>query len=204
VTPLQRLHALLAAERGLLAQSLVGATPPDAQAAFGPVAASGARTRAAAPEYELLVESIFEGYLLHFAGGRIVVPADDDLRLLAGDHLYAFGLARLAELGDLDAVAELADLISLCAHVHAHAVEGGTSAWPTTAALWSLTALAVASGSWAEQREAKQRARRLAGDTGPQALSAARTRAAALGVERELDLALIAFESAVSRFAPTT
>ena len=38
---------------------------------------------------------------------------DDDLRLLAGDALYALGLARLADGGDLAAVAELADLISL-------------------------------------------------------------------------------------------
>jgi hypothetical protein len=40
---------------------------------------------------------------------------DDDLRLLAGDELYALGLSRLAEKGDLEAVAELAELISLCA-----------------------------------------------------------------------------------------
>ena len=40
---------------------------------------------------------------------------DEDLRLLAGDTLYAIGLARLAEAGDLDAVAALADLISACA-----------------------------------------------------------------------------------------
>ena len=40
---------------------------------------------------------------------------DADLRLLAGDTLYAQGLARLAELGDMEAVSELADLISLCA-----------------------------------------------------------------------------------------
>jgi fructose-1,6-bisphosphatase I len=38
---------------------------------------------------------------------------DEDLRLLAGDALYALGLARLAEAGDLDAVAELADVIAL-------------------------------------------------------------------------------------------
>jgi hypothetical protein len=40
---------------------------------------------------------------------------DADLRLLAGDALYAQALARLAERGDTEAVAELADLISLCA-----------------------------------------------------------------------------------------
>ena len=44
---------------------------------------------------------------------------DDDLRLLAGDALYALGLARLAQTGDLAAVAELSDLISLSAQAHA-------------------------------------------------------------------------------------
>jgi hypothetical protein len=204
MSSLERLRALLGAEPGLLAQSLVEPEPGDAQEAFGPLAASGACTRAAAPDYALLVESILEGYLVHFACGRIVAPGDDDLRLLAGDHLYAFGLARLAELGDLDAVEELADLISLCAHVHAHAAENGASAWPTTAALWALAALAVADGAWREQRESKESARRVQADAASEALAAARERAAALGVERNLDLALIAFDVAVSRVAPTT
>ena len=44
---------------------------------------------------------------------------DDDLRLLAGDSLYALGLERLAEAGDLEAVAELSDLISGSARAHA-------------------------------------------------------------------------------------
>ena len=54
-------------------------------------------------------------YLLHYGEPRAFVGMDADLRLLAGDALYAQGLARLAEPGDLEAVAELADLISLCA-----------------------------------------------------------------------------------------
>jgi hypothetical protein len=44
---------------------------------------------------------------------------DEDLRLLAGDALYALGLSRLADTGDLEAVAELSDLISLTAQAHA-------------------------------------------------------------------------------------
>ena len=40
-------------------------------------------------------------------------PDDPDLALLAGDRLYALGLERLAALGDLEAVAELADVIAL-------------------------------------------------------------------------------------------
>ena len=46
-------------------------------------------------------------------------PDDPDLALLAGDRLYALGLARLAELGDLEAVAVLADVISRAAQAHA-------------------------------------------------------------------------------------
>ena len=51
-----------------------------------------------------------------------MVSTDDrDLALLLGDQLYALGLSRLAALGDLDAVAELADVISLIAQAHADA-----------------------------------------------------------------------------------
>ena len=55
---------------------------------------------------------------------------DADLRLLAGDALYALGLARLAESGDLEAVAILSDLISASAQAQA---EGRTA---DAEALW--------------------------------------------------------------------
>jgi hypothetical protein len=78
----------------------------------------------------LVVEAIREGYLLHYGEGRVVRPGDADLALLAGDRLYALGLARLAELGDLEAVTRLADLISLCAQAHAEeAPERAEAAW---------------------------------------------------------------------------
>jgi hypothetical protein len=56
---------------------------------------------------------------MHYGTPRAFSGMDDDLRLLAGDALYALGLSRLAERGDLAAVAELADLISTCAQAHA-------------------------------------------------------------------------------------
>ena len=59
-----------------------------------------------------MLEAVYEGYLLHYGESRLFAGMDDDLRLLAGDALYALGLARLAEAGDLAAVAELSDLIS--------------------------------------------------------------------------------------------
>ena len=81
-------------------------------------------------EYALLVEAIREGYLQHYGSGRVVRTDDEDLALLAGDRLYALGLSRLAEIGDLEAVGVLADLISKCAKAHAEAApEGADEAW---------------------------------------------------------------------------
>jgi hypothetical protein len=76
---------------------------------------------AAGERLALVVESIREGYLLHYGEGRVIATDDPDLALLAGDRLYALGLERLAALGDLDAVIALADLISLSAKAHAEA-----------------------------------------------------------------------------------
>ena len=105
-----RLAAELRAEGGLLADAVVDADgPADARR-------RGGRAR---PDYALVVEAIREGYLQHYGEGRVVRPDDPDLALLAGDRLYALGLARLAALGDLEAVAELADVISRCAQAHA-------------------------------------------------------------------------------------
>ena len=71
-------------------------------------------------EVELLLEAIREGYELHYGRSRLLAVEDDpDLALLAGDRLYAIGLERLAELGDLAAVRELADLITASARAHA-------------------------------------------------------------------------------------
>ena len=175
------------------------------KAAFGPLAAAGERTRVHGDEYALLVESMLEGYLLHYASGRIVCPHDPDLRLLCGDHLYAFGLARLAQLGDLDAVAVLADLISLCAHVHAAAGRGDAGeAWQLTGSLWALASLAVAGGHWDGQREAMERARAAGRDAAENALAQARLRAEQLDVSDELEHALIAFEMSLLNARPTT
>ncbi len=66
-----------------------------------------------------VLESVYEGYLMHYGAPRAFSGMDDDLRLLAGDALYALGLSRLAERGDVSAVAELSDLISLAAQAQA-------------------------------------------------------------------------------------
>ena len=70
-------------------------------------------------ERAFVLEAVYEGYLLHYEKPRAFEGMDEDLRLLAGDSLYALGLEQLAASGDLEAVAELADLISLCAFAHA-------------------------------------------------------------------------------------
>ena len=104
------LAAELRAEGGLLADAVVDAAGPAEHAAV-----AGER----GAEYALVVEAIREGYLQHYGEGRVVRPDDPDLALLAGDRLYALGLARLAALGDVEAVAVLADVISSSAQAHA-------------------------------------------------------------------------------------
>jgi hypothetical protein len=66
-----------------------------------------------------VLEAVYEGFLLHYREPRAFAGMDGDLRLLAGDALYALGLQRLAQAGDLDAVAELSDLISLSSQAEA-------------------------------------------------------------------------------------
>ena len=147
-------------------------------------------------ELALVLESILEGYLLHYGRSRLVDTADEDLRLLAGDHLYALGLSRLARLGDLEAVRALADLITLCARAHADA--GGNGGSPgDPAALWLLSALAVGAGSWPEYRRSLEAAHQ--GSAGAaDLLPVARRRAVELSVEVQSQAALIAFERAVA------
>jgi hypothetical protein len=65
------------------------------------------------------LEAVYEGFLLHYGEPRVFGEMDPDLRLLAGDTLYALGLDKLARDGDLEAVGELGDLISLCARAQA-------------------------------------------------------------------------------------
>lgn len=132
---------------------------PDEQPVLGPLAAAGPRAAEAPYEYALLVEAIREGYLLHYEEPRLIQGADSDLRLLAGDYLYALGLERLAARGDLEAVGELADLISLVAQLHA---ENERAFSEGTGALWLAATVAVAAGATAEHERAKESLR--AGD----------------------------------------
>jgi hypothetical protein len=111
---------------------------PAAAATLGTLVASGPRTAAHPGEYALVIEAVYEGYLLHYGEPRLLAGHDADLALLAGDYLYALGLARLAALGDARAVSVLSDLISRCAELHA---EGDPGAVP---GLWQAAAREIA------------------------------------------------------------
>ena len=156
VPVLKRLEALLREQGGLVASLLAdeGVAPASPNGA-GPaqIAASGPRARAQAAEYELLLEAIYEGYLLHYGAPRILHPPEADLGLLAGDRLYALGLARLVALGDVAAVAELADVITLTA------LAQGSGEAALAQAVWSAGARAVGWGSSDTHRLAKALAR---------------------------------------------
>jgi hypothetical protein len=90
------------------------------------------------------IETIYEGYLLHYGRPRLFAPADADTALLLGDYLYAHGLVRVAASGDVGAVADLAELISLCAQLQADRRGGDGPLWAATAALLGRDALADA------------------------------------------------------------
>jgi hypothetical protein len=144
----------LAAEGGLIAGVLRADEAPERDGAPERLAAAGPRVRGRQREIELAVAAAYEGYLLHYGAGRVVGAEDDqDLALLAGDRLYALGLAELAALGDLVAVAELADVIGLCAQ--AHAARDADLA----AAVWEAGAVGIGWGSDMALSAAKAHAR---------------------------------------------
>ncbi len=88
----------------------------------------------APPRFALGLETIYEGYLVHYGRPRLFAPPDPDAALLVGDYLYAHGLVRIAELGDVDAVRQLAELVSVCAHLRAEGAAGDAEAWVRAAA----------------------------------------------------------------------
>jgi hypothetical protein len=163
---------------------------------LGPLAAA-ARGGGDGGEYALIVESVLEGYLLHYGRSRLLDTPDEDLRLLAGDYMYALGLSRLSQLGDLPAVRALADLITLSARQHAGVLPDGD--W--LAAVWVLTALAVGGGRWEGYEAAIGQARD--GAATAAALEAeVSARASESHMELEAQHALIAFREAAETTAP--
>lgn len=122
---------------------------PGAPATLGELVAEGAEAAKHPAAYAFVIETVREGYLLHYGRPRVIVGADPDLRLLAGDYLYALGLERLAGLGNLRAVRRLSDLISHGAGLHAD----GPSAEATAAGeeLWLASVAAIGAGDGANR-----------------------------------------------------
>lgn len=104
-------------------------------------------------EFALGVETIYEGYLLHYGVPRLFAPADEDTALLLGDYLYAHGLVRVAATGSVDAVYDLAELISLCAQARADGGPGEAEAWAATSALLGGGGLTEARSALRERRD---------------------------------------------------
>ncbi len=83
-------------------------------------------------DHALGLETIYEGYLVHYGRSRLFAPDDRDTALLLGDYLYAHGLVRVAETGDVKAVSDLAELISRCAQLRAEGLGGDGDEWAAT------------------------------------------------------------------------
>jgi hypothetical protein len=166
-----RLRAAVLASGSPLGEVAGRGSAPASADALDPVAlaAGGPRVAEHRDDVELAVAAVLEGCLLHYGEPRALRIDDPDLALLAGDRLYALGLARLAAIGDLTAIGELADIIALSAQ--AHAAGDGELAL----AAWHAGAAAIAWGADEPTAAAKDRARR--GDpAGAQALHAAGSR----------------------------
>jgi hypothetical protein len=121
-----------AAESTLWADCLLPEVDRDHSAVFSPLGEA---------RYALGLETIYEGYLVHYGRPRLFAPPDDDTALLLGDYLYAHGVARISALDDVAAVADLAELISLCSQLRAEDADGDGQLWAATAALLGRDAL---------------------------------------------------------------
>jgi len=122
---LDAITAAAANERGALAATLLAAEARRGGEVWGPLCGEPCAAG---------MEAIYEGYLLHYGRPRLFEPADADAALLLGDYLYAHGLVRVAQAGPVEAVSDLAALISLCAQLRADGLRGDGEAWAATAA----------------------------------------------------------------------
>jgi len=150
-----------AAESTLWSDCLLRDSERDRSSVFSPLGDA---------RYALGLETIYEGYLVHYGRPRLFAPPDDDTALLLGDYLYAHGVARISALQDVAAVADLSELISLCSQVRAEETEEAASAAgraggarPKTPSafgarrdgpLWAATAAVLGRGALDEARTA--------------------------------------------------
>jgi hypothetical protein len=155
-------HAIAAGaarESALWAAALLPSARREAEPVFSTLVADA--------RFALGVETIYEGYLLHYGRPRLFAPPDDDVTLLLGDALLAHGLVRIAATGSVAAVGDLAELLSLCAQARADGLDGDGAAWAATAALLGQGGLDEARASLRDRRDPdplERLARRAAGN----------------------------------------
>jgi len=119
----ETITAAAAAESALWADVLRPEADQEREPVFSELASS---------EHAVGLETIYEGYLVHYGKPRLFRADDRDTRILLGDYLYAHGLVRVASLGEVEAVGALAELLSLCAHLRAQGLPGDGEAWAAT------------------------------------------------------------------------
>jgi len=115
-----------AAESELWAAALRSPEEQERSAVFSPLGEE---------RYALGLETIYEGYLLHYGTPRLFAPADGDTALLLGDYLYAHGLVRIEQVGSVAAVNDLAELIALCAYLQTEQIGNDSKLWAASATL---------------------------------------------------------------------
>lgn len=107
--------------------------------------------------FALALETIYEGYLVHYGSPRMFASSDANTRLLLGDYLYAQGIVHLAATGSVEAVADMAELISLVAQLQAAETrELDGPAWAATAALLGQGELDSARAALRERGDASE------------------------------------------------
>ena len=111
-----------ASENVLWSDLLLPESEREEQLVFSPLAPS---------ELALGIETIYEGYCVHYGRSRLFSTIDPNLALLLGDRLYADGLVHVSEAGSVTVVAELATLLELCARLQAEQKPGDGALWAT-------------------------------------------------------------------------
>ena len=116
----QRLASEDDAENALWSNLLLPEPERELELAFSPLAVS---------PLALGIETIYEGYLVHYGHSRLFATDEPNLALLLGDRLYARGLVHVSRFGDVAAVADLATLLELCARLQAESKQGDGALW---------------------------------------------------------------------------
>jgi hypothetical protein len=125
------------------------------------------------PRLALGLETIYEGYLLHYGRSRLFEPPDEDVALLLGDALLAQGLVLVAATGSVAAVADLAELLALCTQARADGADGDGAAWAATASHLGTGGLDHARAELRERRDPGPLERLARASAGDEAVDAA-------------------------------